>query len=75
VMHGYMAERERAHLTQRQVQLIRMAAEGMQNKQIASSLHLSLSTVRNQMYDAYERIGARNRAHAAAICWQRRLIA
>jgi DNA-binding NarL/FixJ family response regulator len=72
--YAYEAERERANLTPRQMQLIRLAADGMSNYAIARQLHIAEGTVHNHFYDAYHRLGARNRAHAAAICWQRRLI-
>lgn len=51
-------------LTKRQVQVLKMAADGLLNKQIAIELGISPQTVKNHLYAVYQHLGAINRAHA-----------
>ena len=41
-----------------------MVAEGMTDKEIAAHVGVALSTVKNTMVAIYEKLEARNRAHA-----------
>ena len=54
-------------LTDRERQVLRMAAEGQTSADIASTLHLSEGTVRNYLSEAISKIGAGNRIEAARI--------
>lgn len=56
---------ERDPLSERERQVLRMAAEGMASSAIASSLGLSDGTVRNYLSDAISKLGASNRVEAA----------
>ncbi|MFK0173853.1 LuxR C-terminal-related transcriptional regulator [Streptomyces sp. NPDC090306] len=49
-------------LTDRQRQIVTLAAAGMTNRQIAEKLTLSVRTVGNHLYSAYTRLGASDRA-------------
>ena len=54
-------------LTERQRQVLRLAAEGRSGPEIATELHLSEGTVRNYLSEAIGRLGARNRVEAARV--------
>ncbi|MGI5470702.1 response regulator transcription factor [Streptomyces sp. CA-132043] len=52
-------------LTEREGDVLRAAAGGATNAEIAQALHLSHGTVRNYLSTAIQKTGARNRAEAA----------
>ena len=52
----------RAVLRPRELEIARLAASGLSNKEIAARLFLSYRTVENQLHAAYEKLGVRNRA-------------
>jgi two-component system response regulator DesR len=52
-------------LTDRERQVLRLAAEGESGAAIATVLHLSEGTVRNYLSEAISKLGARNRVEAA----------
>jgi two-component system, NarL family, response regulator DesR len=54
-------------LTDRERQVLRMAADGSSGSAIAESLHLSEGTVRNYLSEAISKLGAGNRVEAARI--------
>jgi two-component system response regulator DesR len=54
-------------LTDRERQVLRMAADGSTSGDIASQLHLSEGTVRNYLSEAISKLGANNRVEAARI--------
>lgn len=54
-------------LTQRERDVLRTAADGSVNAEIARALHLSDGTVRNYLSTAIQKTGARNRAEAVRI--------
>jgi DNA-binding CsgD family transcriptional regulator len=51
-------------LTLKQKKLMWMLAEGMTDKEIAASEGVALSTVKNTMVAIYDKLDAKNRAHA-----------
>jgi DNA-binding NarL/FixJ family response regulator len=53
-------------LTNRQVAVLRLMADGLGNADIARSLSCSEHTVKNVIYELMSRLNARNRAHAVA---------
>jgi DNA-binding CsgD family transcriptional regulator len=53
-------------LTARQVEVLRLLADGMTNAEIAARLVISEHTVERHLANVYQKIGARNRAEAAA---------
>jgi DNA-binding NarL/FixJ family response regulator len=53
-------------LTARQLVMLRLMAEGLDNIGIARTLSCSAHTVKNVIYDLMSRLQARNRAHAVA---------
>jgi two-component system response regulator DesR len=54
-------------LTDRERQVLRLAADGQSGAEIASALDLSEGTVRNYLSEAISKIGAKNRVEAARI--------
>ena len=57
----------RLGLTSRQAEVVRLVAEGRSNKQIAAALHVSPSTVKRHLENAYDRTGARSRGALTAL--------
>jgi two-component system response regulator DesR len=54
-------------LTERERQVLRLAAEGGSGPEIAAELQLSDGTVRNYLSEAINKVGGRNRVDAARI--------
>ena len=54
-------------LTEREVQLLTLMAEGNQNKQIAWSLSLSENTIKGLLKTLFQKQGARDRTHAVVL--------
>jgi DNA-binding NarL/FixJ family response regulator len=57
---------ELAQLTPRELDVIKLTAEGLANKQIARHLRISEATVKTHLKDIFERLGVSNRAEAVA---------
>lgn len=54
-------------LTERQHQIVQLAAQGANSKAIGQALGISPATVRNHFAQIFERLGARSRAHAVQL--------
>ena len=72
LMEGFAGERGRsdsgmAHLTDRELEILRWVAEGHSNKAIGQSLSISENTVKYYMKNILQKLGARNRAEAASM--------
>jgi DNA-binding NarL/FixJ family response regulator len=61
-------------LTHREIQVIAGFAAGSTNAEIGRALHLSEDTVKTHARRLFRKIGARDRAHAVAIGFQRGLL-
>jgi len=61
-------------LTARQVEILRLVAEGLSSPQIARHLRLSEHTVRSHMNAIYERLEVNDRAHAVAVAFRARVL-
>jgi DNA-binding CsgD family transcriptional regulator len=57
---------EPPQLTARQLEVLRLAADGQTNEQIAGTLGLSPSTVRYHLQNVYRRLNVKARAEAVA---------
>lgn len=55
------------HMSDRQIQIAEMIADGATNKEIAQSLSFSESTARYETIKIYERLQVKNRAQAASV--------
>jgi len=54
-----------AGLSPRELELMRLAAEGMHNREMALALHLSEHTIKNYLYRIYDKLGVSNRVELA----------
>lgn len=63
-----------ATLTDRERQVLRLAGDGMPNREIADRLHLAEGTVRNYLSAAMTKLHARNRTEAATTARERGLL-
>jgi DNA-binding NarL/FixJ family response regulator len=60
-------------LTDHEAQVLRMIARGYRNREIAAVLFISEPTVKRYTQQIYRKLGARDRAHAAALANRFRL--
>ena len=60
----------RGVLSDKEIGIVRMASEGLINKEIAAAIGSSEVTVKMHMRAICAKLNARNRTHAAAICKQ-----
>jgi HD-GYP domain-containing protein (c-di-GMP phosphodiesterase class II) len=63
-----------AGLTPREIEVIRLLARGLQTKQIARALGISIKTADNHIQNAYSKIGVSTRAAAAVFAMQHGLL-
>jgi DNA-binding CsgD family transcriptional regulator len=74
---GHRVPRRRAGpagLTQREIEVLRLLARGLSNKEIAQRLVISPKTVGNHVEHIYTKIDATNRAGASLFAIQRGLL-
>ena len=57
-------------LTEREEEVLRAAARGRSNAEIAGDLFISLGTVKTHLSSLQAKVGARNRVELAAFAWQ-----
>jgi two-component system nitrate/nitrite response regulator NarL len=62
-------------LTTREAGVLQLVAEGLSNREIASRLHIELTTVKNHVHNILEKLGARTRAEAVALMERRHALA
>ncbi|WP_029186347.1 response regulator transcription factor [Streptococcus suis] len=62
---------QRSPLTDQESQLLKLVAEGLSNKEIASQLYLSDGTVRNYMTSILSKLGAENRTAAVKVAQEK----
>ena len=61
-------------LSEREVEILRLAKRGLPNPQIAQSLHISPGTVRNHLSAIYRKLGVHSRHEALQVAEERRLV-
>ena len=61
-------------LSERELSVLRLVAEGLQTKQIAQALVISERTVKFHINSIFRKLGADNRAQAVALAAQRGLL-
>jgi two-component system response regulator DesR len=66
--------KDRALLTDRERDILRLAMRGLPNPQIAQALHLSPGTVRNHLSAIYRKLGVHSRYEALTIAEERELV-
>jgi two-component system response regulator DesR len=68
------AEGTESPLTEREIEILRMAQRGLPNPQIAQALHISPGTVRNHLSAIYRKLGVHSRHEALQVAEERHLI-
>lgn len=68
------AESPESLLSEREVEILRLAKRGLPNPQIAQSLHISPGTVRNHLSTIYRKLGVHSRHEALQVADERHLI-
>jgi HD-GYP domain-containing protein (c-di-GMP phosphodiesterase class II) len=63
-----------ADLTERQVEVLRLVARGLSNREVADTLVISRRTAEHHVQDVYAKIGASTRAGAALFAMQHGLL-
>jgi two-component system response regulator DesR len=61
-------------LSEREVEVLRLARHGLPNLQIAQALHIAPGTVRNHLSAAYRKLGVHTRHEALQVAEERHLI-
>ena len=64
------APREVPPLTNREVEILRWVAQGLQNRDIAQRLDLSLATVRNHIHNILEKLGVHSKLEAVSLAFR-----
>lgn len=67
-------ESQIGELSEREVEVLRLVAQGLANKEIANQLDLSEHTVKSHLRNILEKLQLRSRAHAAAYAVQAGLV-
>lgn len=68
------AEGTEQPLSDREVEILRLAERGLPNPQIAQALHISPGTVRNHLSAIYRKLGVHSRHEALQVAAERHLI-
>ncbi len=66
--------KQRAYLSERELAILRMIADGVTTKEIANQLFLSQASVKRSIGLVLEKLGVRNRSEAVSEAYKRRLI-
>jgi DNA-binding NarL/FixJ family response regulator len=61
-------------LSPRELDVVKLAARGLTNAEIATQLFISVGTVKTHLGSVQMKLGARNRVEIAAWAWERRLV-
>ena len=68
------AEEVEQPLSEREIEILRLAKRGLRNPQIAQALHISAGTVRNHLSAIYRKLGIHSRHEALQVAEERHLI-
>jgi DNA-binding NarL/FixJ family response regulator len=68
------AEGTEQPLSEREIEILRLAQRGLPNPQIAQALHISPGTVRNHLSAIYDKLGVHSRHEALQVAVERHLI-
>ena len=66
--------KQRAYLSERELAILRMIADGITTKEIANQIFLSQASVKRSVRFIFEKLGVRNRSEAVSEAYKRRLI-
>ncbi len=73
VRHG-VPDSQVARLTDRQVEILKLLAEGYSNREIATRVHLSENTVKTHLQSIFDELGVKNRVQAAIVAARAKMI-
>lgn len=59
-----------AHLTEREMEILRLIQQGLPNKMISRELGIELSTVKNHVHSILAKLGAHNRGEAISLLYR-----
>jgi DNA-binding NarL/FixJ family response regulator len=62
------------NLTDRELEIFLLVAQGMNNQQIADKLKIADGTIKNHLINIYDKLNLHSRAEAVAWAWQHRLL-
>lgn len=63
-----------AYLTERELAILKLIADGVTNEEIGNQLFLSEASVKRSLHLIFEKLGARNRSAAVSEAYKRKLI-
>ena len=63
-----------APITSRELEVLQLVADGLENREIAARLFLSVETIKTHVRHVFEALNARSRAHAVAIAFRTGLL-
>ena len=58
-------------LTRRETEILRHVAAGLQNKEVAQKLGLSLATVRNHVHNILDKLGVHSKLEAVSLAFRK----
>lgn len=73
-LRGDQRKRDEGLLTSRELEILRMAADGLTNRAIGERLYLSVGTVKTHLDNIYRKLEVSDRAHAVAVALRRGLL-
>ena len=66
--------KQRAYLSERELTILRMIADGVTTEEIANKLFLSQASIKRSVRLTFEKLGVRNRSEAVSEAYKRKLI-
>ena len=66
--------KQKSLLTEKQIEILKMLAQGQTNNQIAQVLNISVRTVKYHTTNIYSKIGVYSRSEAIAWAWKNRFM-
>ncbi|MEU7478613.1 response regulator transcription factor [Lentzea sp. NPDC042327] len=73
-VHPDLRCRERPALTRREYEVLTLIADGMENRQVADALIVSVETVRTHVKGILRKLSARDRTHAVSLAYRSGLL-
>lgn len=62
------------NLSRRETEVLQLLAKGLTNKEIATSLNLSVTTIRTHLQNIYGKLGVNTRSSALAVAYKEKLV-
>ncbi len=73
-VHPDLRAKDRPTLTRREYEVLALIAEGMENRQVADQLVVSVETVRTHVKGILRKLSARDRTHAVSLAYRSGLL-